>query len=117
MSKKYVDADDLVSYCQKRKDKYFCETEKKFSLPEVYEECIDILNSSQAERVKEEKRGYWKKDQYGARFCSNCGQYPSNDGKCHVCDDEMMTWNTDFCPHCGAEMEQMGQIKSGKGQK
>lgn len=115
MPKKYVDADDLVSYCEKKRDKYFCEVEKKYTKSDVYEEFIDLLNCSTAASVMKEKKGYWKKDQYGAKYCSNCGKYPSNDGRCHVCDDEMMTWSTDFCPHCGAEMEQMGQIKSGKG--
>lgn len=47
------------------------------------------------------KHGYWEHDETGANFCSVCDKYPYDDGEYHL------IWHTDYCPHCGAKMEEL----------
>lgn len=42
-------------------------------------------------------KGEWIETNEGT-VCSNCGQYPYDDGEYHVAN-----WKSDFCPNCGAD--------------
>lgn len=50
---------------------------------------------------RSEKRGHWIMDETGAEYCSECGKYPFDDGIHHIAG-----WHSDYCPHCGAKMEE-----------
>ena len=44
--------------------------------------------------------GKWMHDNYGANFCSECMKFAYEDEEYH------MIWHTNFCPHCGAKMDE-----------
>lgn len=46
--------------------------------------------------------GKWHHDITGANFCSRCMKYAYEDGEYH------MIWHTQYCPHCGAKMDEEG---------
>lgn len=46
------------------------------------------------------RHGHWEHDGTGANFCSACGEYPYDDGEYHL------VWHTNYCPHCGAKMDE-----------
>ena len=60
----------------------------------VYE-VIELL-----ENTEPRKHGCWIKDSSGAEFCSECNQYPYDDGEYHIAN-----WHSRYCPHCGAKMD------------
>ena len=51
------------------------------------------------EDLEEVRHGHWIKDDTGAEYCSNCHEYPYDDGEYHI-----VNWHSDYCPHCGADM-------------
>ena len=45
---------------------------------------------------------HWIKDDTGAEYCSNCHEYPYDDGEYHITN-----WHSNYCPNCGAKMDQV----------
>ena len=73
---------------------------------DVLEECVmnfglRLQDIAQIPAVDAEpvKHGHWIKDSSGAEFCSECNQYPYDDGEYHI-----VNWHSCYCPNCGAEM-------------
>ena len=54
---------------------------------------------SEFKRRKPKQQGRWIKDSSGAEFCSECNQYPYDDGEYHITN-----WHSRYCPNCGAKM-------------
>lgn len=50
--------------------------------------------------VVEVRHGHWLLDSSGAEFCSECGEYPFDDGEYHISG-----WSSKYCPNCGAKMD------------
>ena len=44
------------------------------------------------------RHGYWIDTNEGT-YCSECFNYPYDDGEYHI-----LHWRSDYCPHCGAKM-------------
>ena len=56
---------------------------------------------TQALQAAPVKHGRWIKDSSGAEFCSECNQYPYDDGEYHITN-----WHSCYCPNCGAKMDE-----------
>ena len=50
--------------------------------------------------VEPVRHGHWLLDPSGAEFCSECGEYPFDDGEYHISG-----WSSKYCPNCGAKMD------------
>lgn len=50
--------------------------------------------------VEPVRHGRWLLDSSGAEFCSECGEYPFDDGEYHISG-----WSSKYCPNCGAKMD------------
>ncbi len=57
---------------------------------------LDKVEAVEAEPVR---HGRWIHDETGANYCSECNEYPYDDGEFHL------VWHTNYCPHCGAKMD------------
>ena len=64
---------------------------------------IAIDKISSADVVKA-RHGHWLLDSSGAEFCSECGEYPFDDGEYHISG-----WSSKYCPNCGAKMDEEEQ--------
>lgn len=62
----------------------------------MFENAIDDVPTIDAELVR---HGKWIMDWTRAEYCSECGEYPFDDGMHHIAG-----WHSDYCPHCGAKM-------------
>lgn len=83
---------------------------------EIYEKASRDLDHSKItlgefeERIKAlydvepVKHGHWLLDSSGAEFCSECGEYPFDDGEYHISG-----WLSKYCPNCGAKMDEKEQ--------
>lgn len=67
----------------------------------AYDMAIEAL--SQPER----KHGKWiKNKEHGYYECSNCKSIQPYDGIYEDNPDKVTYWTCDYCPNCGAEMEE-----------
>ena len=64
----------------------------------VIAEVINVLLMD----TQEVRHGHWIKDDTGAEYCSNCHEYPYDDGEYHITN-----WHSNYCPHCGARMDEV----------
>lgn len=48
------------------------------------------------------KHGRWITDDTGAEYCSNCHEYPYDDGEYYIAN-----WHSNYCPNCGARMDEV----------
>lgn len=58
------------------------------------------LNRLPSADVVKVRHGHWLLDSSGAEFCSECGEYPFDDGEYHISG-----WLSKYCPNCGARMD------------
>ena len=58
------------------------------------------LNRLPSADVVKVRHGHWLLDSSGAEFCSECGEYPFDDGEYHISG-----WSSKYCPNCGAKMK------------
>jgi len=90
---RYIDADLLKSETVFRNRIWDKITDSK---GRGLSEIIDSLPTADVQPVM---RGEWIKDEIGAKYCSNCLNYPYDDDEYHIA-----YWSSKFCPHCGARM-------------
>lgn len=64
-------------------------------------DCVRRLKEIPAADVRPVVRGKWEEDCAGAAVCSVCGEYAFETSTHHLCG-----WFPNFCPNCGAEMEE-----------
>lgn len=64
-------------------------------------DCIFVVDKALTIDAAPVVHGHWEHDETGANFCSVCYEYPYDDGEYHL------LWHTDYCPHCGAKMEEV----------
>ena len=69
-----------------------------------FEERIKVLYD-----VEPVRHGHWFLDSSGAEFCSECGEYPFDDGEYHISG-----WSSKYCPNCGAKMDEKEQKQPNK---
>ena len=68
-----------------------------------YQDCINFINEVEAADVQPVKRGHWELIDGQEKWiqgytCSECGQV-------------VVTYECNFCPHCGADMREHEAIK------
>lgn len=71
------------------------------SMEDIFEHEIKSVSNKYIVDAEPVKHGHWIHDETGANYCSECNEYPYDDGEYHL------VWHTDYCPHCGAKMVEL----------
>lgn len=77
-------------------------TGSHLELPHI-SKVIDFLDNADTIDAEPVRHGHWEHDSTGANFCSECLEYPYDDGEYH------MVWHCSYCPNCGAKMDEVSE--------
>lgn len=94
-----IDADKLKEYL--RKEKRWCVKSPDGEYENegfTYDKVFFLTDMQQTIEAVPVVHGKWMHDEFGANFCSECMKYAYEDDEYH------MIWHTQYCPHCGAKM-------------
>lgn len=97
MSKKYIDADALIT-CMKEN----CDTWKNDDMRRGFRECARIIFDMPAADVRENVHGEWLYQELIPNDITG-----TMHGECSVCHKVRII--DKFCPNCGADMRKKGE--------